>query len=141
MHRLQRKIAILQNIYNSSLSLHSEGVTMSYNTSPSPLAPTECTISPEVVSQIMNEFVEEIKIYSEEQVPSSEVEIERESEKDSPSECNEKEETVNGEETVELTDISPEEYQMQLEEEQRIKDELALIQLTKLTKKRVRQKK
>ena len=136
MHRLQRKIAILQNIYNSSLSFNSEGMTLSNNTSPSPLAPTECTISPEVVSQIMNEFVEEIKIYSEEQVPSSEVEIERESGQDS-----EREETVNGEETVELTDISPEEYQMQLEEEQRIKDELALIQLTKLTKKRVRQKK
>jgi signal transduction histidine kinase len=43
--------------------------------------------------------------------------------------------------TVELTDISPEELIEQEEEEKRIRDELALIQLTKLTKKRVRTKK
>jgi len=42
---------------------------------------------------------------------------------------------------VELTDISPEELIAQEEEEKRIKDELALIQLTKLTKKKVRTKK
>ena len=42
---------------------------------------------------------------------------------------------------VELTDISPEELIQQEEDEKRIRDELALIQLTKLTKKRVRTKK
>ena len=42
---------------------------------------------------------------------------------------------------VELTDISPEELIAQEEEEKRMKDELALIQLTKLTKKKVRTKK
>ncbi len=58
-------------------------------------------------------------------------------------------ETPGGDETsseeedniVELTDISPEELIAQEEEEKRIKDELALIQLTKLTKKKVRTKK
>lgn len=58
-------------------------------------------------------------------------------------------ETAGGDETsseeeddvVELTDISPEELIAQEEEEKRIKDELALIQLTKLTKKKVRTKK
>ena len=53
----------------------------------------------------------------------------------------EEESPASGEETVELTDISPEELIEQEEEEKRIQDELALIQLTKLTKKKIRTKK
>jgi hypothetical protein len=51
------------------------------------------------------------------------------------------EEDCEEDNTIELTDVSPEELLEQEEEEKRIRDELALIQLTKLTKKRVRTKK
>lgn len=55
--------------------------------------------------------------------------------------CGDQQSSSEDENCVELTDISPEELIQQEEEEKRIRDELALIQLTKLTKKRVRTKK
>ena len=45
---------------------------------------------------------------------------------------------LSPDEVIELTDISPEELMEQEEEETRIKNELALIQLSKLTKKKIR---
>lgn len=84
----------------------------------------EKQISKEVVNVIMDEFVSEILIYKEDPIVED---------------CDE--ELMEEDETVELTDISPEELLQQEEEEKRIRDELALIQLTKLTKKRVRTKK
>lgn len=81
----------------------------------------------EVVNMIIDEFVSEIIVYKKEPICETQQE-----------EDEEEEEQDN---TVELTDISPEELLQQEEEEKRIRDELALIQLTKLTKKRIRTKK
>lgn len=55
--------------------------------------------------------------------------------------CGDETSSEEDDDIVELTDVSPEELIAQEEEEKRIKDELALIQLTKLTKKKVRTKK
>ena len=83
---------------------------------------------PPVVDVVMNDFINEVNDFFEDtkMIPETPRGDETSSEED---------------ETVELTDISPEELIQQEEEEKRIRDELALIQLTKLTKKRVRTKK
>ena len=81
----------------------------------------------EIIKEVVKEFIDEIQETSQEiqETSQDEPSIEYEEEDD----------------TVELTDISPEELQIQEEEEKRIRDELALIELTKLTKKKVRSKK
>lgn len=83
---------------------------------------------PPVVDIVMKDFINEVNDFFEDtkMIPETPRGDETSSEED---------------ETVELTDISPEELIQQEEEEKRIRDELALIQLTKLTKKRVRTKK
>jgi len=50
-------------------------------------------------------------------------------------------EPEESEDEIELTDISPEELQEQEKEAERIKQELAMIELTKLTRKKVRKTK
>lgn len=86
------------------------------------------TISKEIVKMVVDDFVSEIIVYKEEPISDTQQDKEEEDEEEE-------------DDTVELTDISPEELLQQEEEEKRIRDELALIQLTKLTKKRIRTKK
>lgn len=91
----------------------------------------EPEISKEVVKQIVDEFVSEIIVYKEPEMVITNIEGNKEENKEEELE----------EDTVELTDISPEELEAQEAEEKRIRDELALIELTRLTKKKIRSKK
>ena len=90
-------------------------------------------VIPPIFDIVMTDFVNEVNNFFEETPMIQET----------PRQISEEEEEEEEEEDdiVELTDISPEELIAQEEEEKRIKDELALIQLTKLTKKKVRTKK
>ena len=79
-----------------------------------------------VVDQVMKDFVKEVDEFFNEDCKEDVIMIDEQSEED---------------EGVELTDISPEELKEQEEEEKKIRDELALIELTRLTKKKVRKSK